>query len=649
MEQYTTIANNFSAKEIFKDIRNFLAGRFVGATRDEFLLNELIKMIFCKFYRKQQNEFVTSDMLELSNIYRKAFKDIKSSFSDIFNKDEEIELDPVSIQYINSMLNKIDLRNIKRDPIGDAYEIFIGESIKGQSGQFFTPKNSAELLVNLIKPKPGDKVLDLACGAGGFIVAAIGYFYESGYTYKEIEKAIENMYGVDKDEYLTKLAKTHIAALIGKTPNIFCADSLVWDKAILGESENVFDFIITNPPYGANIKAGSIETLSKFDLGHKWKKKKDGTFIIDKSINENVAPQVVFIEQCVRLVKPGGKIGIVVPESLISNKKYAYVVQYILKECYVESVIGMPEALFKTSGKGGTHTKTCLMVLQKKLDKEVYDENMEIFLSEAKWCGHDSRGRHIPNDDLPIIKNNYDRYLTNGVIDEVTNLGYVIKQKDINSNVLAPRYYNPEILAQKDKFEKTHNMIKISDLINEGIIEFSTGHEVGKLAYGTGDIPFVRTSDISNWEIKTDPKHCVSEEIYESLRAKQDVQAEDILMVKDGTYLIGTCAIITGYDTKIVYQSHLYKIRVNQNNPYSLNPYFLLALLSSEYVQAQIKINTFSQDIIDSLGDRYKDILLPIPKEISKIQYITHIVKKSIYERIEARELARKARVEVLL
>lgn len=198
-------------------------------------------------------------------------------------------------------------------------------------------------------------------------------------------------------------------------------------------------------------------------------------------------------------------------------------------------------------------------------------------------------------------------------------------------------------------FEDTHELVSIGKLIEEGVLEVTTGNEVGKLAYGTGDIPFVRTSDISNWEIKSDPKHLVSEEIYSSLARKQDVREGDILMVKDGSYLIGTCAMITKYDTKMVYQSHLYKIRVKDGNRYNLNKYYLLAVLSSDYLRQQILANTFSQDIINSLGDRLKDLVIPISKDVDRINKIGFMVKKSISESVEARELARKARVEVLI
>jgi type I restriction enzyme M protein len=117
-------------------------------------------------------------------------------------------------------------------------------------------------------------------------------------------------------------------------------------------------------------------------------------------------------------------------------------------------------------------------------------------------------------------------------------------------------------------------------------------------------------------------------------------------MVKDGTYLIGTCAIVTEYDLEIIYQSHLYKIRVMNNN-LELNPFLLLAVLSSPVVLRQIKSKQFTQDIIDSLGERINELVLPIPKSKPLRDEITEMVKTVIKDRVEARELARKARLAV--
>jgi type I restriction enzyme M protein len=113
-------------------------------------------------------------------------------------------------------------------------------------------------------------------------------------------------------------------------------------------------------------------------------------------------------------------------------------------------------------------------------------------------------------------------------------------------------------------------------------------------------------------------------------------------MVRDGTYLIGTCAIITKYDERIVYQSHIYKIRCLK--PKQLSPHLLLAILSSEPVQRQVRAKTFTQDIIDSLGSRITEIILPIPRRASGRRRIEELVRKVIADRVEARELARRAK-----
>ena len=188
-------------------------------------------------------------------------------------------------------------------------------------------------------------------------------------------------------------------------------------------------------------------------------------------------------------------------------------------------------------------------------------------------------------------------------------------------------------------------MVKFGELVESGLISVKTGHEVGKLAYGTGCIPFIRTSDIANWEIKLDPKHGLSQELYEKLKSKQDVRENDILMVRDGTYLVGTCALVTASDIQIVYQSHIYKIR--SKNKEKIHPYLLLAILSSPIVKEQIYSKRFTQDIIDTLGARLYELILPIPKSDALKAEIISQVEEVIRFRTLAKQSAIKASITV--
>jgi type I restriction enzyme M protein len=634
-------------KDAYKQIRNFLAGQFVGATRDRALLTEVAKCLFCKVYLQTHQNGSAPVRIDLSQQYQQAFTSLKQALPSVFQAEDEILLDAQSLAFVDRALNEADLSGATRDYFGDLYEVFVSTGIREEEGQFFTPQNGIELLVSLVNPQPGEKIIDPACGAGGFLAASASYLCATGASRDQLA---QNIIGIDKDSYLTQLAATRLALLTLQPSRVYCADSLAWldenGRSLPLPQAGSYDVVLTNPPFGKRIVAASKQVQKRFALGHSWKKGRDGLYQQTNQLLNSAPPQILFVEKCLELLRPGGRLGIVVPESMITSKTHSHVVQYMLSQGEIKAVIGLPEDFFKTSGKGGTHTKACLVMLRKyEQSNGAVSPPSRIFMAEAKWCGHDSRGRRTERDDLPLIQENLALF-NQGRLDQSGPLGYVIEVEQLVDNILSPRYYSPEIDQELEQLAETHDLIKLGDLVNKGELSIQTGDEVGKLAYGTGIIPFVRTSDISNWEIKIDPKHGVSSEIYEKYAAKQDVRAGDILMVKDGTYLIGTCAFITEYDTQMVYQSHLYKLRLNDKS--WLSPYLLLALLSSEPVQRQIKAKRFTQDIIDSLGQRIHELVLPIPKSQQLCQQVAETVERAIRDRIEARELARKACLDVV-
>jgi hypothetical protein len=215
-----------------------------------------------------------------------------------------------------------------------------------------------------------------------------------------------------------------------------------------------------------------------------------------------------------------------------------------------------------------------------------------------------------------------------------------IKSNDIRENILLPKYYDPSIDSELSSLNKSCDLLSLGLLKELGYINYHTGDEIGKMAYGTGDIPFFRTSDFANWELKHDPKQGISEEIYKQYMEKENVQVNDIFLVRDGTYLIGATCIITEEDSKSLFCGGLYKLSVIEND--LIDAYLLLGLLNSYIVKRQIRTKQFTRDVIDTLGNRIDEVIIPIPKSIDLRNKISNSVRKVISDRIDARNLIKK-------
>ena len=590
--------------------------------------------------------------LEVKKRIQKLFDLVKSRYSDVIDKSDEIILDGTSLTYVVGELQLYCLVDSQRDAIADAFETFIGPSLKGGQGQFFTPRNVVKLIIDIVDPDTDSKFIDPACGSGGFLVEALREAWKKveqkglayGWPDNEIasekqEVAIKNFRGIDKDQFLSKVAKAYMTIIGDGRGGVFCENSLDSPSNWKNRTENniklgTFDIVVTNPPFGKKLKIDDETILESYHLGHKWKfDRAKKAYEYQNILHKGQSPQILFIERCLQLLEDGGRLGIIAPESMFCNPTHSYIVQYIKSVARIRAVISLPEELFQPY----THAKTCAVVIEKI--KTSPENDHDIFMALAKWCGHDSRGLPIPKDDIPRILEKYIEYKNNGDL-AYDHLGFVVSESEIRGNVYLPKYYNPETLEKLESLSDTHELLVFGNLVKRGILGISTGHEVGKLSYGTGNIPFVRTSEIANWEVKLDPKHGLSELIYENYAEKQDVQENDIFMVRDGTYLVGSCAIVTKYDTKIVYQSHIYKIRSKDYDV--LHPYLLLAILTSPIVKEQIYARRFTQDIIDTLGGRIKELILPVPKDKVKRDQIIENVRAVLGHKNAAREIAKR-------
>lgn len=418
-------------KAVFKTMRNFLAANAVGITRDEVFAQQLINLIFCKIYDERFTK--PGDMVTFRAGVDEAPKDVqarivklfdfvKKQYADVIEVADSIQLDSVSLTHVVGALQQYALTASDRDAVGEAFETFIGPALKGPQGQFFTPRNVVKMVVDMIDPQPGEKIIDPACGSGGFLIEGLRHVWRLveergqalGWPEREIDAekqrvAINNFRGIDKDNFLSKVAKSYMAILGDGRGGVYCENSLDntknWSrKARDGVQLGSFDVVITNPPFGKKLAIESEEMLNAFDLGHEWKLDKTGQFqkgaVVDKQ-----PPQILFIERCLDLLRDGGRMGIVLLESTFGMPKYRYVVDYINRRARILAIVTLPEDLFQPF----THAKTCVVLLEKNPTVEPYP----IFMCDVKRCGHDSRGnptwtldgdgKKVLLDEVPLV------------------------------------------------------------------------------------------------------------------------------------------------------------------------------------------------------------------------------------------------------
>lgn len=650
--------HNLKAK--FVNIRNFLAGNAVGVTRDEEIARQLINIILCKLYDEkftQPDDIVSfragvnEDPKDVKDRILKRFAEAKNVYPDVLGKDDNITLDAVSLAYIVGELQNYSLLNAKRDVIGDAFEVIIHRAAKGDQGQYFTPKNVVKTAIKILDPGVDDKIIDPACGSGGFLIESLKYLHnkieENGQKLRwpaemiqqeKMAKANLNICGIEKDTFLSKIVKAYMILVGDGKSGIFCEDSLNYpsdwqQKTQARISLGAFDILLANPPFGSRIPVIGEKKLKQFPLGYKWKlDKKTGKWVQNTaSVKDKEAPQILFIDRCLDFVKDGGRLALVLPDGVLCNPTDGYIVQEILRQTEIIGLIDLPMSTFLPM----TPTKTHLVFLKKTKNPRA---DYEFFMSYAKSCGHDKRGREVAVDDLELIPGHL-AALKEGAA-QPSHLGWFIKKSELINNVLLPKYYNPDLSLELKRYEDSGEYVlkTLSELEAEKVVKVSRGVEVGSENYGMGEIPFVRTSEVSNWEITSDCTHCIPLEIYEKFRKRQNLEVEDILVVNDGTYLMGRAAMITESDLRVVIQSHFRRIKVLKKEV--ISPYLLMAMLGLEIVQRQIESKAFRQGTISTLGNRLMEVKIPIPIDAELKESITKDVEEIISNKNKAKQRA---------
>ena len=413
----------------FRRCHNYIAGN-QGLQKPEAFW-ELLKLIFCKIHDERNSQEVAfyaggtersgiNGPLKVKTRIDRLFAEVKKDYPTIFPANEAIGLNPAVLAYLVSQLQIYSLLESDVDVKGHAYEEIVGANLRGDRGEFFTPRNVCAMAVAMLDPSEGQLILDPACGTGGFLITAMNWVIDK-IRHAEIERwkgdvdraeprirdriakfARASIVGIDFNPNLVKATKMNMVMNNDGAGGLFQANSLAnpatWEPELCDRRlAGSVDLLLTNPPFGSKIPIDDRAILEQYDLGHTWSYEA-GTdrWSMTDTVQKSQPPEILFIERCVNFLKPGtGRMAIVLPDGILGAPGLGYVREWILTNARVMASIDLHPDTFQPN----VSVQTSVLVLERKTNEEMTLEaasgrknNYAVFMAVANHVGHDKRG-----------------------------------------------------------------------------------------------------------------------------------------------------------------------------------------------------------------------------------------------------------------
>lgn len=557
------------------------------------------------------------------------FKDAKKRWPGVFPSDSRVALESEHLQICVGTLEGWKLFNSNLDIIDDAFEYLVSKSAKGEKGQFFTPRWVTEMCVRMLDPKENEAVVDPACGSAGFLIHTTFHVWRSitddlGLEASNLFTAEEKprrcrsfvnskVFGIDFDEKVVRVSRCiNLIAGDGES-NILHLNSLDW-RGWKDKSRDVqwtdlygagwtglqrlraskheqdyrcfeFDVCMANPPFAGEITQPRI--LAKYDIATRASKRTQNKMFRD----------ILFVERNIDLLKPGGRIAIVLPEGRFNNSSDAYVRSYIMQKCRVLAVVSLHQNTFKPH----TGIKTCVLFAQKwnddpkagELCRKVNDYNIffgiqeiesvdnrgsKIYVEKNGSLSRDAHGHLMVRHDLY----NHDGLTEDGIAEsfgvwaakeglsfarqsltvtmtETENTWISTCHEAIRNARLDPQFFSPEFTEAEKEFKRHAARIRP---IKDFVVVNNRG--VQPAWDDNGEVLVVASANILGGRIDYENLRRTTLEEWKS-QEKARVIDGDILMYTTGAN-IGRAAVYRG-EAKVLASNHVNILRIREEDP----------------------------------------------------------------------------------
>ena len=500
-------------------------------------------------------------------------------------------------------LNAYTLDSIPIERKGSAFDSFLNNSLKGRElGQFFTHRNIVKFIVDMASLKLKDRVIDPACGTGGFIEKAFlvlsnklkdTYPLESK-EYEEKLKLLQNeqTIGIEKDGSVASLAKLSMSMNGDGHTTIFKGNGLTLynDKV----KDGLFQAALTNPPFGSKsvVKVQDPAVLALFDLGYKYNfDKTTGLFVKKGKLLAGQDIGVLFLERCIKLLEANGFLGIILHDGVFSNSTYGYIRQFIRKNCVICAVIKLSDQAFKPYSDGAG-VETTVLFCRKGGEQP---DSMCFFATAAK-VGYKYKRHEMVEDenDFPKL---YAAYTNK----ENYKGSRWLKLSDIPIyERIDPQFHCSNLGLPDGKFDKLGHLVKDGEIL--------TGFPFKSRYFKKGSYPLVKIAHLNNSILSKSDLETIPKEYYDECDTVK-LEEGDILLAMDGKKEF-RASYIDKSMTEVAVNQRIAIIRINRE---LIPPAYVFFVLISRLGQKQLFGTKTQTATVAHLGPKIiKNIDIPL-------------------------------------
>jgi type I restriction enzyme M protein len=257
---------------------------------------------------------------------------------------------------------------------GDLFQEIADVGVRGGMGQYFTPLPVAQAIAEYLDPRDGESWLDPFCGSG-LLLGEIA-FRAAGQA---------RLFGIDRDTRVLHLAELESTLHHPEAATTLLHANALSDAAVLreklGAEADGFDGVVTNPPFGAEVHEDDRAKYFAFDLA----RPRNGTPL-----------EILGLEQSIRMLRPGGRLGIVLPQSVLSNRREKAVREWVMSQCRIDGVLSLPADTF---GPFQGVSKASVLFATRK-GTETKKKAREVWMGVSRSIGYDSTGRAVARPDV---------------------------------------------------------------------------------------------------------------------------------------------------------------------------------------------------------------------------------------------------------